>query len=439
MYKNFADARLASFFHSLRSCPILCYILFASLLMPTNFSVYIAELRFAPYRFVLILAFFPCMFRLASGTCGKMILTDWLVFAFAIWNMVVLAYHHGMDVMLKSGGVQSLELVGAYLIARTAIRTRAQFIGTMTGVLISVSLLVPFTVYESVTGHHLIKQTAAQIMGGSFSSRIEPRLGFTRAFGSFDHPILWGTFAASAIGIGWGLFQIRAKVVDLLALCLVVVGTLSSVSSGALVAVWAQFVAIGYERITRSIPSRWTIFWFGLIAGYAVIELGSTRSAFVAVTTRISFSSGTAYGRAQIFHYGMQNIKANPIMGIGLNEWSRPGWLSTSVDNFWLLTTMMYGVPGFLMLAGAVLYVLLARWKQCQGADYMLRFGWTVTMAGLIVAGGTVHYWNNIYVYFTFLIGCGAVFVTGVMRSDDVVRSEVDRSALEQGPVRFFR
>jgi hypothetical protein len=398
------------FFASLQACPLWCYVLFASLLLPTDFSVFLGTLRFAPYRIVLIIAFFPCLITLLSGRVGKLLPSDWLLFAFSIWTLVVLGYHHGPEVMLESGGAQSLELLGAYLIARTQIRTLQQLAGAMTIAIAAICSLVPVTFYESWTGHYIVKQTAASLMGYGFTSGIDPRYGFYRAHGSFDHPILWGIFASSAIGMGWSLYQIRRSAVDMFALGIVVLGTLTSVSSGALVAVWAQMLAIVYERTTRGVPSRWRLFWICFVLFYAAIEVLSTRSAFVAVTTRISFSAGTAYGRAEIFTWGMMNVRANPILGLGLNEWIRPSYRSASVDNFWLLTAMMYGVPGFLLLASAVIYVLLAGWRGMVQPARMLRFGWTVSMAGLIVAGGTVHFWNNVYVYVVFLIGCGTLF-----------------------------
>lgn len=418
-------------------CPGWCAIFLASLLVPTEFSVYAGGLRLSAYRVVLLVAFFPVAFRFFTGKAGRIIAPDWLVIGFGLWNMVVIGNHHGMGTMIESGGIQFLELIGAYLIARTSIRNLEQFVGTVIVLFGVIAVILPFTLVESVTGNHVIKQLAATATGGGFSSRIEPRMGLTRAYGPFDHPILWGVFAASAVGLTWMLYQVRRKQLEAVGPLVVIAAALTSVSSGALVAIWAQVFGAVYERFTRSVVARWKYFWAGVLVGYVVLELASTRSVFIAITTRISLSSGTAYGRSIIFQYGIQNVWANPIFGIGFNEWERPSWLHTSVDNFWLLTAMTYGIPGFLLLAGAVLCMLLMKWSSCSGVIERLRIGWTISMAGMIIAGCTVHFWNNVYVYFAFLLGCGAVFCTGVLKAEP--SSGRAHPAPSRVPTRFFQ
>ena len=56
-----------------------------------------------------------------------------------------------------------------------------------------------FTLPESVSGFHFIREAFRTVLGGGAIPYIEPRLGLTRAFGSFDHPILYGTFCATAL------------------------------------------------------------------------------------------------------------------------------------------------------------------------------------------------------------------------------------------------
>jgi len=327
-------------------------------------------------------------------------------------------------------------------IARTSIRTPKQFAAMAWVLMLVILIILPFAIIEWITGNHIIKANAARLTGSSFFSPIEPRYGFTRAWASFDHPILWGVFASSALGLSWFLYEVRKKWTDLSLVGFLMLATVTSMSSGAVVSIWAQLFGSAYERLTRRIPSRWKLFWIGMVFMYIVVELASTRSAIIAITTRISFSSGTAYGRSIIFRFGMQNVKDNPIMGIGFNEWVRPGWLHTSVDNFWLLTAMTYGLPGFLLFAGAVVAVLFMGWKNCHGIVRSLRTGLTITLTGMIVASATVHLWNNVYVYFTFLIGCGAVFCTGVLNSRAPAQQSMATSANShpsRTPPRFFQ
>ena len=71
--------------------------------------------------------------------------------------------------------------------------------------------------------------------------------------------------------------------------------------------------------------------------------------------TYLTFNSGTAYWRLHIWNFGSAEVWRNPLFGIGLNDWARPSWMWTaSVDNFWLLTAMRYGIPAFLLLVAGI-------------------------------------------------------------------------------------
>ncbi|GAG91244.1 unnamed protein product, partial [marine sediment metagenome] len=60
---------------------------------------------------------------------------------------------------------------------------------------------------------------------------------------------------------------------------------------------------------------------------------------------------------------------------------------SDSMDNFWLVQAVKFGIPGFATLAGAVLLLMCRRRNQLGPEPNALRLGWTVSMTGLIVAG----------------------------------------------------
>ena len=83
--------------------------------------------------------------------------------------------------------------------------------------------------------------------------------------------------------------------------------------------------------------------------------------------------------------------------------------VSDSVDNFWLVKAMRYGLPDFLFLALALGTVI---WSMCrrrivEQADRMARKAWMATACGLLLAGCTVHFWNAIFCLFFFFLGAG--------------------------------
>ncbi len=100
----------------------------------------------------------------------------------------------------------------------------------------------------------------------------------------------------------------------------------------------------------------------------------------------------------------------HPFLGIGLGDWTRPVWMSDSMDNFWLLIAMRYGLPAWAMLVGLVLglVVVAARRQGLPETWRRARHAWAFTLFGIAVAAATVHLWNALFVLFLFLIGAGA-------------------------------
>ncbi len=96
-------------------------------------------------------------------------------------------------------------------------------------------------------------------------------------------------------------------------------------------------------------------------------------------------------------------------MGIGLTEWQHPDWMSGSMDNFWLVAAVRYGIPGFLLIAGSFLAVCLGlgRLRNLSFEAAQCRKGLIISICGLVFSICTVHIWDAPYVLTLFLLGSG--------------------------------
>ena len=151
------------------------------------------------------------------------------------------------------------------------------------------------------------------------------------------------------------------------------------------------------------------------VVGYIFIDLLSNRSAYQVFISYLTMNPSTGYARLTILEWGFHhNVLREPIFGIGRNDWIRPEWMhSPSIDNFWLFTAMSYGVPAFVfLLAASVLTMVLGRMPKAEPAR-SLRLGWLVSMFALILAAITVHYWGNSFVWFSFMLGIGTLWLAG--------------------------
>jgi len=410
-----AKLRVASNFSLIeyvKWCPFWAKLLLISLLVPTEFSFEVSGLRLTPYRLILIFAFLPCLKKFLDSSMSR-ISSDWLILMHLLWCYIVILYYHGSDVALESGGIRVLELGGAYLIAKTTIQNEKTFLGVMVLICLIVGCLAPILLYESITGHHIIKNFSSALVGRSFYSPIEGRLGLERAYGSFDHPILLGVFAASTLGMTWCIPVASRKGVRHLSKLkkAVILSALTSLSSGALAALMTQLTLLLWKYKFKYMHAKWKVFTLLLGGVYIFIEIFSNRSGIKVLLSYLTFSAGTAYNRINIFNFAIEDVWDNPFLGIGFNDWSRPSWMhSSSMDNFWLVQAVTFGLPGFLTIALTVLILLSKNWKSLSEEQVKLRAGWTISMIGIIVAACTVHLWNSVFVYFSFLIGMGGWF-----------------------------
>jgi hypothetical protein len=162
-----------------------------------------------------------------------------------------------------------------------------------------------------------------------------------------------------------------------------------------------------WDKVTRG---RWKLLAFLVGSVYVFLELATNRGAVVIFIETLTFSPQSGWWRIHIWRYGSESVLNHPIMGIGLNDWVRPVWLTGSVDNFWLLMAMRHGLVGVAFLAVAVAlhtaYVL-----RCSPSDEgtrSIRTGYAITLAGLIFVLSTVHVWNEVAVFVMFFFGAGA-------------------------------
>jgi hypothetical protein len=236
------------------------------------------------------------------------------------------------------------------------------------------------------------------------------RFGLERAQVVFDHPILYGVFCASAFGLTWYAVGFgQPNIVRLTRVALVSLAAFFSLSAGAFAAVIAQASLIGWERATRDIRKRWRWLSLACICAYFAIDLISNRSPFHVIVTYLTFNVHSAYNRILVWEFGSAEVWRNPLFGIGFNDWIRPSFMSSSMDNFWLVIAVRYGLPAFVLFAAAIVLIFtsLGRARIADAEVKSCRLGVLVTLGGLIIAGTTVHFWNAIYCHFLFLLGSG--------------------------------
>ena len=379
---------------------LLITLFVMSLLVPGH--IHIGTITLGMPRLLLLLTIIPCTILLLRG---RIVATDIFMALFTLWMNIAVLVNGGMA-NIQFVALQSVEVFGAYVFGRTLVTGLAGFRLFWRTTAIAMIFVLPFAVFELITERFLLYEIFDPFIDtfDNATAKYPKRLGFDRVQGNFEHPILFGVFWGLGFAIYWVVFRSLSTRVLITGICGFMV--MMSLSSGAYLVVLIQIALMGWALVTGN---RWkTLISIGAIF-FLVIEALSDRSALVALSTRLAFSANTAYWRVLIFEFGMQNVNANPIFGLGLRDWARPGWLTNSVDNQWLLVTMRGGYPGFFLMItamGTMLWALIRR-RDLPTEASRYRQAYVIVFISMFVALGTVAVWSATQAFLWMFLAMG--------------------------------
>jgi len=391
--------------------PLPVWLFLICAFMPIAFRI--GPLYMTGVRVLLIAMIVPLGFNLISGKYGRLIATDILFSLYVGWIIIAMAINSPEQVV-QNAGATGIEFLGGYLLGRAYIRTSDDMIALIRLFAMILLICLPFAVIEAITGSAILMTLAEHLPGLSpvADLAIPRRLGLERVQMAFEHPIHWGLVCA--IGVSFCFIGLAREISCRRRLCAtaaVCIGGLLALSSGAILAIALQLGLILWAAMFRQSARRWLILIALSLCLITIVDLLSSRSPLQVFMTYATFSAHSAYWRSTIFDWGMVNVWANPIFGLGLRDWVRPVWMhGPSVDNFWLLTTMRFGVPAFLFLISGYLIALL-RIGTCEIAEkeppWPLRRAWMFCFIAVSFALTTVHVWGSVYALVFFFFGAG--------------------------------
>lgn len=392
----------------LTATPKPVIFLIIAFLCPTEFSLYIDGLRIPPHRLALLVLLPIALARLTLQRNLKIRSYDVVFVAFNIWTIAIFMHHQGESNGLVYGGSLALDGLGAYLVARTWIRDTEQFHAVLRTMWYAIAAAALIALPETLFGQTFTHDALQAITGYVHPTAVETRLGLTRAYGTFDHPIHYGTFCATLLAQFWyattssGERRKRAA--------LLTAATLLGLSSAPILCLGLQTAMLVWERLTRGIPNRTALTLSVLVGLYIGASVVMTRSPINLIATGMTLDSWTGYYRLQIWEHGLSNVYANPWLGIGLSDWERPWWMvSPTIDAFWLVVAMREGIPGIAMLILGVALIMRSVIKRglrhSHAETRRLARGWIMSMIALSLIGCTVHFWNVLHAFFFFFIG----------------------------------
>ena len=410
------DGPVSKFVYSLKGTggvSIFPFIFVISLIIPVFF--YAGTLRLAPFLVILMVLLVPMFIMLVTGHAGPMILPDFLVVFYCAWSTLSLMVVHGVSEAVEPMGIIWIQTLGAYLVGRVFVRN----INGLKVVLYLYSIMVlfifPFALIETATTRTVYLEFFSKFGIVYDSVVMEPRWGFDRVQGAFEHPILYGIFSVSLFSLVY--YGLKPLFLRLVVLAAIIVSGFISLSTGAILCMAVQSILITWNWLFKNNPKRWRNLTILVIVCYIIIDLISNRSPFHVFVDYLTFNSGSAYNRILIWKFGSAEVWRHPVFGIGFNEWIRPWYMSPSMDNFWLVHAVRYGIPSFLALTASYLIIMTraGKIKDLVESDRNLRDGLMTSFVGIMVAICSVHMWNATFCWFMFIIGSSVFFLNGTL------------------------
>ncbi len=390
--------------------PLPIILMVVSFLCPTELSLYLGGLRLPPHRVAMLLLLPLAVWRIVMRPDVSLKNYDVVFILFNLWTIAVFTHNEDGQAGFVYGGSLALESLGGYLIARAWVRDVDTFQASLRVIATAIVVAALFALPETLLGKTFTHDFLAKMTGYVHPTATETRLGLTRAYGTFDHPIHYGTFCAGLLALFW--FAERRVAGKRKKAALLVGATFLGISSAPMLCLALQAGMLVWEKISRGVTSRVSLTLAALTVLYIAASMVSNRTPITLIATGMTLDPWTGFYRLQIWEHGLNNVWANPLFGIGLDEWERPKWMvSSTVDAFWLVIAMRSGIPAFLLLATAIVLIGRAVVKnQRKLADPIARklvMGWFMSLIALSLIGCTVHYWNVLYSYFFFFLGLG--------------------------------
>ena len=392
--------------------PLPATLFVVGLVLPIVF--HLGTFRLSPYRLVLLAMFIPCIIHWLNGGVGRRSWPDVFAFLIAGWSSLAILRVHGAGNLdsIEAAGIVCIETLTPYLLARLCIRNASAFRSMVRLHLLSVIVLLPFALIEAFTARNAILELMGSVLHTYPDVEKPARLGLDRVQGPFEHPILFGVFCGSGFALGYFALGPAWRLARA-ALSASVAGL--SLSSGPLSALTAQAALIVWDRLFTGVQGRWILLGALSVLAYLVVDLVSNRSPAEVFISYAAFNAQTAFSRVLIWEWTWINTWQNPWFGLGNNDWQRLWFMTDSVDMFWMHRTMVYGLPVGILYQ-LLFFRIMAGLVQRTGLDPVAagcRKGLIVCLAGLYIAGMTVHYWNATFVWLMFLLGTSGWIIDG--------------------------
>lgn len=376
--------------------------------IPAEMHWNISGVRIEPYRLFLLLA---CIYLAPRIIRHKYDKKEIFLLGYCALVFISLVYVHGLN-GIQSGVINFLEVFIAYFIGLSISGDPLKLRKCTSLLMILFLLLAPFAIIEATNGYRIFHVIAGEITGAPYEETLGDnyfRHGIHRASTIFAHPILYSVIAVMYLPILFRLYTTRKAIIFSGG---ILVATVTSVTSAGFLMIFLIIGLYIIQKSSKSIPNIYKYIVSGSLVAYLAISIASNRGPIQILIQALSLNPETAYTRYLQWSFAADDISANPIFGIGFNEWTRPFWMPLSVDSYWLLGVLQNGYPALALLAAFFILSLRQYWIKFHSTQEWLFFCLFVSISAFVLAAFTVDYFDRAHLMLYLTMGFYNSFFT---------------------------
>lgn len=380
-------------------------LLIASLFIPGAAHLEIAGVRLEAYRIVLLIVFLANIQEVIA------ILIRWkIVMAFLAICFLSSFYHRGFS-GIPTFGILTLEILGSLYIgykvafqSENGTRIVAKAFGLM------FIIVAPFAVIEALNAQRIFHIFFGELFNTYYIADLGEsyfRHGIHRASTVFSHPITYSVIAVSLLP----LFVLKLRgLFRALAAAAVLAAAVTSVTSAGVLMLLVFIGALLVLPKLRAVEKLPRLMALSLAGYWVFMSYASDRGPIVFLMESFAFNPQTAWTRLLQWQHASDDILANPILGVGAGlNWSRPSWMPESIDSYWLVASLEYGIPAAVLLFSFFCILLLRCWKAFQATGDILFYWMFFSVFALIIAATTVDFFDRLpisnFLWFGLILG----------------------------------
>lgn len=299
-----------------------------------------------------------------------------------------------------------LNVAGTYLYSRTYIRDIGDLLSFSRILIFALAPLSVLLTVEQKTQRNFYSAL------GSHGESTMVREGRARASGPFRHPILAGTAGATAIPFALLLWRNGSRTLGALGATAALGIVMASASSGPLAAVAVALASIPLWRLRTHVAK---LLWFGLIIAFLYILIRG-RGPWYLMASLDLVGGSTGWHRAKLMDQAFLHMTEWWLWGTDYTRhWMASGTRSNpnhvDLTNYYI----HLGVIGGLPLLTCLVFIILISMRDLSRSMSLLRqandhrefYFWTLGVALVTHAFSfvSISYFDQMYIYFYFLIG----------------------------------